>query len=76
GVARLSLAAVPFDGPLPDPRLERLRARLTPAQSSGLRRFKAAFAPNWETLYIAGPSPLALSVAGAEISREILRPAA
>ncbi|MCV2881060.1 phosphatidylglycerol lysyltransferase domain-containing protein [Actibacterium sp. XHP0104] len=76
GVARLSLAAVPFDGPLPDPRLERLRARITPAHSAGLRRFKAAFAPNWETLYIAGPSPLSLSVAGAEIGREILRPAA
>ena len=73
GCPRLSLAAVPFDGPLASAALARLRHRLAPA---GLRQFKSAFAPEWETLYIAAPSRLALAVAGAEIAREILRPPA
>ena len=77
GCARLSLAAVPYEGEITDPRLSKLQtyARRT-APGAGLRQFKAAFAPRWEMLYVAASSPLALSVAGAEIIREILRPAA
>lgn len=73
GVPRLSLAAVP-----PDP--ARLRGaaarlwRLGNRKPCGLARFKAGFAPRWQTLYIAAPGPLRLALAAADIAGAIRRP--
>ena len=76
GCPRLSLAAVPWQGTDASPLLARLRARLhDKSGAAGLRRFKAAFDPRWETLYIAAPSRLALAVAAIDIMRRITAPA-
>jgi len=73
GVPRLSLAAVP-----PDPaRLRGLAARiwrLAARHPCGLEQFKAGFAPRWQMLYIAAPSPLGLALAAADIARAIRHP--
>jgi phosphatidylglycerol lysyltransferase len=66
GIPRLSLAAVPRA-----PRRQRAGRR----PDSGLTRFKTAFAPQWEPLYLCAPSPCALAVTAADIARAILRPA-
>lgn len=79
GVPRLSLAAVPI-GARPDDRAGARRGlahRLTRhagRRAEGLARFKAAFAPRWQTLYLAAPGPGALALAAAEIARAVLRP--
>jgi phosphatidylglycerol lysyltransferase len=75
GVPRFSLAAVPAQDVPGEPRLftalRRLLDRATGA--GGLRQFKAAFDPRWETLYLAAPSRTALLLGALDITREILR---
>ena len=74
GLPRLSLAAVPSaaTGSRHADVLRRLLDRATGA--GGLRQFKAAFAPNWEPLYLAAPSLPALLIGGLDIAREIAFP--
>lgn len=75
GCPRLSLAAVPWSGVDQDPILRALRQRfLCKSGHTGLKRFKAAFGPNWETLYFAAPSRIALAVAGMDILRRVTAP--
>lgn len=66
GIPRLSLAAVPRPA---------RRRRRGQTSDSGLARFKAAFAPHWEPLYLCAPSRLAMAIAAADIARAVLRPA-
>ncbi len=79
GIARVSLAAAPIPagtaaGPVPGPG-PALRQRLDRASGgAGLRQFKQAFAPHWQTLYIAAPDRTALVLAAADIARAITRP--
>ena len=75
GAVRLSLAAVPLGG-APDERgiIARLGRWLAPSAAQGLAQFKAAFAPNWTRLYIAGPSGPVLALVGWEIWRSVRRP--
>ncbi len=75
GVPRLSLAAVPVgaadDEPAP---LRHLRGQLEAAAGTGgLRQFKQAFAPRWETLYIAAPRLPELAAGALDVAREITR---
>ncbi len=69
GIPRLSLAGLPH--PRLAARLERLRL---PAPGAGLAQFKRAFAPDWETLWIAAPGWPALALAAAEIARAVHNP--
>lgn len=72
GLQRLSLAAVPRD---PSGRYNRLCRVIDHATAaSGLRQFKAAFAPSWEPLYVAAPSVLGLLVGGCDVARAIAFP--
>lgn len=75
GVARLSLAAVPL-GAVPGERglIARLGRRFAPGAMSGLVQFKAGFAPDWQRLYIAGPSLGAVALVGWEIWTRVRRP--
>jgi phosphatidylglycerol lysyltransferase len=77
GVPRFSLAAVPTGDIAGEPALfTRLRALLDHATgAAGLRQFKSAFAPEWETLYLAAPARTALALGALDITREILRDA-
>jgi len=74
---RLSLAAVPLDAPecpAPSPR-DRARTALRKITGgAGLTRFKTMFDPQWDTLYLAAPSTLALGRSGVEIARAIAKP--
>ncbi|WP_460273421.1 phosphatidylglycerol lysyltransferase domain-containing protein [Celeribacter sp. ULVN23_4] len=75
GVPRLSLAAVPWQGEDRSALIRRLRSRfLSKSGAAGLRRFKAAFAPHWETLYLVAPSRLALAVSALDILRRVTAP--
>jgi phosphatidylglycerol lysyltransferase len=81
GIARLSLAAVPEPGcGLPGVLgawFDKIAGIFgAGAGAEGLRQFKAGFAPQWERLYILAPSLPALVVAGAEIARAVIAPAA
>ncbi|MCB1358139.1 MAG: DUF2156 domain-containing protein [Maritimibacter sp.] len=73
GVPRFSFAAVPVPPSAADPApLRFLRDRLeTASGGAGLRQFKQAFAPHWETLYIAAPGLPALAAGALDIAREI-----
>ena len=75
GVARLSLASTPA---CPDPhsRFFRWAARqaVVKAGGTGLRQFKSSFAPYWEPRYAGAPSPLALIIGLADITREVHHP--
>ncbi|WP_292021267.1 phosphatidylglycerol lysyltransferase domain-containing protein [Maritimibacter sp. UBA3975] len=75
-IPRVSLAAVPTQNVPGEPRLfTGLRALLDRASGArGLRQFKSAFAPRWETLYLAAPTRTALLLGALDITREILRP--
>lgn len=44
--------------------------------AAGLGRFKSAFAPRWEPLYLAAPGPLGLTLAGLDLVDRITRPRA
>lgn len=75
GCPRVSLAAVPWAGEDATPLLRWLRKRfLQKSGHAGLRRFKAAFDPNWETLYLTAPSGLSLAVASMDIVRRVTAP--
>lgn len=77
GAQAFSLAAVPIGACKAERGLiARLGRAVTGDASRGLEQFKAGFAPRWQRLYIAAPSILALAIAGAEIRRQICRPAA
>ena len=74
-IPRLSLAALP---PEPD-QARGVAAKIwkraaTQNGAAGLRQFKSAFAPNWQTLYLAAPNTAALTLAAASISHAIRRP--
>jgi len=43
------------------------------SSAAGLRQFKSAFAPNWQTLYMAAPNRLQLCLAAYDIAREITK---
>lgn len=76
GCTRLSLAAVPL-GKLADepPLFHKLRDTLDQISgAAGLRQFKSAFGPHWETLYAAAPSRRALVLGALDVAREISRP--
>lgn len=66
GSPRLSLAAAPLS-----PRRHRAGRR----PDSGLTRFKTAFAPHWEPLYLCAAPACALTVTAADIAPAVLRPA-
>lgn len=75
GCPRVSLAAVPWTGADKNPIVRALRQRfLCKSGHIGLKRFKSAFAPNWETLYLAAPSHIALTVASMDILRRVTAP--
>lgn len=75
GCPRVSLAAVPWAGEDQTHLLRWLRKRfLRKSGHAGLKRFKAAFDPNWETLYLAAPSRLSLAVACMDIVRRVTAP--
>jgi phosphatidylglycerol lysyltransferase len=42
--------------------------------ASGLKRFKASFAPRWEPLYLVAPNRAALGVASVDLVDRITRP--
>ena len=73
---RLSLSAVSLASLAKSPagRLAAVQHRLFGGHDQGLVQFKSAFAPNWQTLYLAAPNRLGLVLSGAEIAREVLRP--
>lgn len=72
---RLSLAAVPLEEQSGEPwAFHHARLKLDKISgAAGLRQFKTAFAPNWETLYAAAPSRMALAFGALDVSREICR---
>ncbi len=75
GVRRLSLAAVPEAafGKSAHSHARLLRT-LTRDDGAGLARFKSAFAPRWQPLYMATSHRAALPFAAAAIARVILHP--
>lgn len=76
GVPRLSLAAVP-EAAFADSRGIAARlGRRSRDSGAGLCRFKSAFAPRWERLYLAAPGWLTLGLAAWDIRRAVLRPGA
>lgn len=67
GLPRLSLASIPYDH-----RNKILRKCVDVASGgNGLRQFKSAFAPHWQTLYMATPNRLQFCIAAFDIAREI-----
>lgn len=75
GCPRVSLAAVPWSGDDTSPITAWLRQRfLRKSRHTGLKRFKASFGPNWETLYLAAPNRVALAVACMDIVRRVTAP--
>jgi len=75
GVERLSLASVPIDAQAHEsPFFGYLRTYLGRVSGAGgLRQFKASFAPQWQTLYMAAPTRLGLTLAALDIGHEITR---
>jgi len=73
---RFSLAAVPLGRQNDEPFLHSaLRSALDKITgAAGLRQFKAAFDPCWETLYMAAPTRRALVLGALDVMREIARP--
>ena len=64
---RLSLAAIPFE------HSNRFLHKWmqSASASAGLKQFKSAFSPQWQTLYMAAPNRLQFALAGFDIAREI-----
>ena len=73
GLTRFSLAAVPLgEKPSETLLLRKIRRVLDSACGAhGLRQFKSAFAPNWETLYSAAPTKFAMTIGLYDVIREI-----
>lgn len=67
GLPRFSLAAIPFE------HSNKLlhKSVQSASASTGLKQFKSAFAPHWQTLYMAAPNRLQFTVAAFDIAREI-----
>lgn len=64
---RFSLASIPYDH-----RNRFLRKCVDMASGgNGLRQFKSAFAPQWQTLYMAAPNRIQFCIAAFDIAREI-----
>ena len=75
GCPRLSLASVPWQGRERGAITRWLRKRfLSRSGAAGLRRFKSAFAPHWETLYLVAPTHVTLVVAGMDVLRRVTAP--
>lgn len=74
GIARVSLAALPLRRRWRGGGVTAAVARRLRPDGDGLARFKAAFAPRAETLYIAAPSRTALALAALDILRAVHRP--
>lgn len=75
GINTLSLAAVPARAEGKTFIKARLR-RLADcaAGGAGLRQFKASFAPHWQPLYMAAPSPTQLAIAACDLALTIRAP--
>lgn len=75
-IPRFSLAAVPLASANAEhPLFAKLRGALDRVSGAGgLRQFKSAFGPRWETLYFAAPTKPALILAAIDIMREITKP--
>jgi phosphatidylglycerol lysyltransferase len=75
GITQFSLAASPA---CPDPTSAAWRtiakAVVQRAGGPGLRQFKSAFAPRWVPRYAAGPGPVRLAIALADIARAVHNP--
>ncbi|MCK8483971.1 phosphatidylglycerol lysyltransferase domain-containing protein [Aliiroseovarius sp. S2029] len=73
GIARFSLAAVPLGACRNERTAFQLIRRVLNAAcgADGLRQFKSAFSPHWETLYAAAPSAVALGIGALDVMREI-----
>lgn len=77
GIARLSLAALPPESDQTSgPAAIVWRRAETQKGAAGLKQFKSAFAPEWQTLYIAARGAARLTVAAADIAHAIRRPPA
>lgn len=75
GVTRFSLAAVPIGCSSAESGLmARVGRRLDSGARSGLSQFKESFAPDWQRLYVAGPSLPALALSGWEIWNRVRHP--
>ncbi|RPE71324.1 phosphatidylglycerol lysyltransferase [Pacificibacter maritimus] len=75
GCPRLSLAAVPWAGKDSNYIISTIRKKfLQKSGAQGLKQFKSAFGPNWETLYMVAPSGLALVVGAMDILRRVTAP--
>lgn len=75
GVARLSLAAVPVDADGTGPLETFVRRHVQRASgATGLRRFKASFAPTWEPRYLITRRKWHAGLAALEIARAIQSP--
>lgn len=72
GCGRLSLAAVPRMSDILPERAAAWVDRHT--GSVGLTRFKTAFAPRWEPLYLVAPGRLALGLTAVDLVDRITRP--
>ena len=76
GIPRLNLASTPA---CPDPQSPffrwAARQAVVKAGGTGLRQFKSTFDPKWEPRYAAAPSPCALVIGLADITREVHDPA-
>lgn len=78
GLPRLSLAALPMAAlyAAPTGRLARMIHRAAGGNQTGLAQFKSAFAPRWQTLYLAAPHVPGLVLAALEIARAVHFPPA
>jgi phosphatidylglycerol lysyltransferase len=73
---RLSLAAVPWTPTKEISRIARWfwQTLYKASGGAGLAQFKASFAPQWETLYMAAPSRLGLALGAFDVTRAIVTP--
>lgn len=72
-IPRLSLASVPW---IPHKNAGSLRRKMWKTFSdksggAGLTQFKASFAPNWETLYMAAPNRIGIVLGAFDVSRAV-----
>lgn len=75
GIPRLSLAALPPEADQTSgPAAIVWRRAEAQKGAAGLKQFKSAFAPEWQTLYIAARGTARLTVAAADIAHAIRRP--